>query len=115
MNLTINKDFLEEYKDDAWKGFSLKEIGAIIVGGLIGAGVTALLFFYAHMSPATAVYIAVPCAVPAIACGFYRYQNYLSPPQLIREAVFTWKTGHIVYEAEEGGDEDAHISSRKEI
>jgi len=72
MAIRNNKDFLKEYKDDAWKGFSTRELLCIIGAAAIGITVDALLHFYAGISLAAGVYIALPLAVPLILIGFYK-------------------------------------------
>ena len=101
MKIRVNKDFLREYKDDAWKGFSGKEVMTL----LLAAGTAIALVFLLHMglgiAPAVAVYLSVPAASPIVLLGFYRYQGYLSPIRLLREIYYTYKAKELPYAAEE--------------
>ena len=101
MNIEINKDFLKEYKDDAWKGFSLRELLSLIGAGLIGIGVDALLHFYAGISIATGVYFALPLAFPVILIGFYRYQGFLTIGRFLKEFLYGQRTATVLYDSAE--------------
>ena len=102
MQIKINKDFLTEYKDDAWKGFTAQEILSIVTGAGVAFVVIVLLYLFAGISPAAAVYIGVPIAAPVIFSGFYRYQGYLSPKQLFKEIRYTRKVTRLFYDTGEG-------------
>ncbi len=101
MIVDINKDFLTEYKDDLWKGFSGRELGTIIVAGGVAAGIVALISNLSGMKPSDAVYIALPAAFPILLLGFFRYQGYLSPIELLKEIVFTQRTRHLHFESQD--------------
>ena len=101
MKIRVNKDFLREYKDDAWKGFSGKEVASL----LLAVGAAIAFVFLLHIgfgvSPAVAVYFSVPAASPIILLGFYRYQGYLSPVRLLQEIFYTYGMKELPYAAEE--------------
>ena len=101
MKIRVNKDFLREYKDDAWKGFSGKEVASL----LLAVGAAIAFVFLLHIgfgvSPAVAVYFSVPAASPIILFGFYRYQGYLPPVRLLQEIFYTYGTKELPYAAEE--------------
>lgn len=101
MIVDINKDFLTEYKDDFWKGFSAPEVACIALGSAVGIAVTALVVYYTGMRPSDAVYIGIPAAAPIIFLGFYKYQGYLSPVGLLKEIAFTQRTRHMHFESAE--------------
>lgn len=101
MKININKDFLQEYKNDLWKGFSGTEIVHIAEGFICVGLVVAGLYFGMNIPIATAIYVAVPVAAPVVFVGFYKYQGYLSVKELISEALFVSKTKRILYESEE--------------
>ncbi len=101
MKIRVNKDFLREYKDDAWKGFSGKEVASL----LLAAGTAIALVFCCisgvELRRRLAVYLAVPAAAPIILLGFYRYQGYLPPVRLLQEIFYTYGTKELPYAAEE--------------
>lgn len=101
MKVNINKDFLTEYKDDVWKGFSMKELITLIIAACVAGGVICLLHFRFGIDPATAVYGGVPVAIPIILLGFFKYQGYLNPIDYIREIMFTGKIRLLTYETAE--------------
>ena len=106
MDIKINKNFETEYKDDAYKGFSIKECLALLTAAALIGGETFLLWKYAGLAPAEAVYIAMPAVFPVIAWGFYSYQK-MSMTQCVKEMLFSRKTSLLVYEAGEAWKEDA--------
>ena len=99
MIIDINKDFLTEYKDDLWKGFSGREIGAIVVAGGVAAGVVALISVFSGMKPSDAVYIGLPVAIPILLSGFYKYQGYLRLKELMKEIIYTHRARHLYFES----------------
>lgn len=101
MKININKDFITEYKNDFWKGFSLTEVIYIAEGFAVGAAVIAVMFFAFNIPVATAVYMAVPFAAPVIFRGFYKYQGYMRISELIKEMMYTGGMKELVFETEE--------------
>ena len=89
MKIRINKDFLKAYKEDAWKGFSGKELASLLFAAGMAIAFVVLLHRAAGVSPAAAVYAAVPISAPLVILGFYRYQGYLAPQRLLREILYT--------------------------
>lgn len=106
MAIRNNKDFLKEYKDDAWKGFSTRELLCIIGAAAIGITVDALLHFYAGISLAMGVYIALPLAVPLILIGFYKYQGFLTVGRFLKEWMYEMSTSRVDYISGECVEED---------
>ena len=111
MNIEINKDFLKEYKDDAWKGFSVREVLALISAACIGVGIDAALHLCAGMSIAAGVYIALPLTLPVMLIGFYYYQGFLSARRLLKELSYCMKTTTVLYASNEGeaAEKKAHL------
>ena len=101
MKIQINKDLLTEYKDTIWKGFTAKELFCLATGGAISVAVVVVLHKTFGMYPATAIYLAVPFAIPAILMGFFKFQGYMSVFDLVREYLFSRKCRCLVFEAEE--------------
>ena len=97
MAIRNNKDFLKEYKDDAWKGFSTKELLCLAGAAAIGITVDVLLYFYAGVSLAVGVYIALPLTVPLILAGFYKYQGFLPLGKFLSEWKYKLETSRILY------------------
>ena len=100
MKLITNKDFIKEYKDDAWRGFSLKE--CISIAGAFGTAVVCMYFLhkFTDIPVDVCVYLAVPLAAPILGIGFYRYQE-MGPLQLLKEMNYSRKTAELAFEAEE--------------
>ena len=101
MTVQINKDLLTEYKDAVWKGFTLRELVSLLVGGGCALTVVVLLHRFFHMEPATAIYVAVPFALPAILIGFFKYQGYLGVLDLVKEMLFSEKCRSLAWDFEE--------------
>ena len=106
MAIRNNKDFLKEYKDDAWKGFSTRELLCIIGAAAIGITVDSLLHYYAGVSLAMGVYIALPLAVPLILVGFYKYQGFLTVGRFLKEWMYEISTSRVEYISGECVEED---------
>ena len=102
MKIQINKDLLTEYKDAVWKGFTVKELLCMLCGGGIAIGVVFLLHRYFGMYPATAIYLAVPFALPPVLIGFFRYQGYMGPVELIREYIYSRRCRRLTWDDEPG-------------
>ncbi len=100
MKIQINKDLLNDYKDEIWKGFTLSELLYLGIGGGCALFVVWILHEVFDMYPATAIYLAVPAAIPAVLFGFFRYQGYLKPVDFIKEILFTNKCKHLTYQQE---------------
>ena len=97
MQLKMNKDVLQVYKDNSWKGFSAKELLSLLAGAGIAITVVAALYFGAGVRPDVAVYLGVPIAAPVILAGFFRYQGYLKPKQLLYEIRRTQSAERMIY------------------
>ena len=97
MNIEINKDFLTEYKDEFWKGFSAKEVATIVAAGGVAVGVVLFLNLKFGMRPSEAVYAAIPFTLPILVGGFYKYQGYLSFRKLIEEIRYSRKCRDLYY------------------
>lgn len=109
MQIKVNKDFLTEYKDEFWKGFSISEIISIVLALGCVAGITYILYTKFGISPDNAVYLGVPAALPILAVGFYKYQGYMSLPKLIREICFTYRCKELVFGAGERKEPSGHF------
>ena len=79
LKIDINKDFLKEYKNDFYKGFSVTDIVHILAGLSVSAVVMLITVMLFHIDVVFAVYVSVPFAAPLILAGIYKYQVYLSP------------------------------------
>lgn len=109
MIIELNKDFLKEYKDNAWKGFSTKELISIAGAGAVTVIVDVLLYKVANIDIATGVYIALPVAFPVLLIGFFKFQGFLSVPELLKEALYYTKTKELLYDSHEGIEKDSYI------
>lgn len=101
MNIKINKDFLTEYRNDFWKGFTVHELVYVGIGGLCGAATAALLYFKFHLEVTLSIYTGVPVAFPIILFGFYKYQGYMPVKQLLKEMLYTYMSSEISYSSTE--------------
>lgn len=99
MNIEINKDFLTEYKDEFWKGFSAKEVATIAAAGGVAVGVVLFLNLKFGVRPSEAVYAAIPFTLPILLGGFYKYQGYLSFGKLIEEIRYTRRCKELHFES----------------
>ena len=100
MNININKDFEKHYKDDAWRGFTLKEVCCMLLFLILLFGMVFFCWKWLHMQPDLAVYLAVPFGLPVLCVGFLKYQG-MTPVELVKEMVFEYRTKFLLYDAEE--------------
>lgn len=74
MNIPINKDLEEEYKNELIKGFSLREIVYVVISVLVVAGVSLIIWKIFEMPPDISVYIGLPFGIPTLLLGFKRFR-----------------------------------------
>ena len=82
MQIPVNKD-LDSYKDDFFKGLTLKQTAISIVcvaAGTLSFLVGSLVF---HLSEAVSFYLALPVVLPIAASAFLRIHG-MSPPLFLR-------------------------------
>lgn len=100
MQIQINKDLEEAYKDEIIKGFSIRE--AVYLGisvGLIG-GITAFAYFRFGIMPDTGIYLGIPFAIPVLLMGFYKTQG-LTLAAYLKEIIYEQRTKILLYDADE--------------
>lgn len=101
LKIDINKDFLKEYKDNFFKGFSVSEV----IHLAMALGVAALIMYvavrYLYIDIVAAVYISVPFIIPIVFSGIYMYQDYLKPKDYMLERRYTLTSERLHYETEE--------------
>ena len=100
MNIPINKDFEREYREDVWRGFSLRQLLFLGVGVCIGAGVILFVYFYLGFPIQACVYLGVPAMAPALVVGFYTYQG-MTILEYVKALLYEKNTKVLVWEAGE--------------
>lgn len=91
MKININKSIERTYKNEIWKGFTLKEVGCAI-GALSAIGLIAFLSYrFLHLSFSIGVYIGIPFAFPFVLLGFKKFSgmtllNYLKVRKARKES-----------------------------
>ncbi len=100
MQIPINKDIEEAYRDEVMKGFSLRELVAVAVSGVLVVGIAAFAWWKFQMSPDIGVFIGIPFAIPVILAGFKKYQG-LTAMQYAKEILYEYQTRVLVYDADE--------------
>jgi len=117
MTKTINPD-VSAFKDDFFKGLSLRE--CLYGGGAltVGAGGILFLHFYLEININAAVTLCMPVIGMIGLCGFYQ-KNGMTLIQIIRNAVrlvrqkpFTYETRNLMNEEMEDS-ENAETKKRK--
>ncbi len=83
MQIPVNKN-IDEYKDDFWKGLTLKQTAFSVMTVVVGAA--SFLFFYGilELPQSASLYLALPFAFPFAAAGFLRV-NGMSPAEYLRK------------------------------
>ena len=101
MNIPINKDFEAEYKNNAWKGFSLHELKYIVGGIAVAAIGFAFLFFVIRLYYQLAIALSLCAMIPVMQLGFKRTENGLSTWQALKAKEYRENTSCLLYKAEE--------------
>lgn len=71
MQIPVNKN-LDEYKDDFYKGLTLRQTVLSILTVIAGTGVFLLLHSVCGISQTLSLYLAFPAALPFAASGFLK-------------------------------------------
>lgn len=100
MNIPINKDLEEEYKNEIVKGFTLREAGYIALSAAIIAGVTFFMWKNLGLSPDTCIYMGLPFGIPTLFLGFRKFQG-LSAAAYLKEILYERRTKILIYDADE--------------
>lgn len=100
MNIVINKDFLNDYKDNFFKGFSKREAAALAIGAAAGIALAVTVHLAFGIDMKACVYIGLPPAAMVIILGFFRYKGVLPLAQLARAASYTRKCRRLAFEGD---------------
>lgn len=117
MQIPINKN-LDEYKDDFYKGLTLKQTILSVATVIVGTGI--FLFFHSMcgIGQTTALYLAIISALPVAASGFLKIHGmslpeYFRKKQEVTEQVsYRFEPGMILA-LDEGIQEVPDITRRK--
>lgn len=103
MQTPINQD-IDKYKDDFFKGLSMKETIWGAGGFLVGAILIGFMYFYLHIPVSIAVFIALPFIAILALNGFYT-KNGMSFIQLMRLKFKIGNSKTLVYRCPDPRDE----------
>ena len=111
MNIPINKNIEEEYKDEFVKGFSLRESITIGIAILIVILVGVFCWWKFKIAINICAYIGMPFAAPVLLLGFKKpYGMHLE--KFLKEVIWEKKTKLLVYEASEAPETDEYFSMK---
>ena len=113
MQIPINKDIEEEYKDQLALGFSMKELGWIILAGILIVGIGVFVWQQFGVTPEIAFYIGIPFGIIPIFIGFKKFQG-MTLIQYIKELIYEHKTRDLTFDAGEIPDVPFVYSVKKE-
>ena len=82
MQIPVNKD-LDSFKDDFFKGLTLKQTALSIVSVAAGTGTFLLGSYVFHLSQSVSFYLALPVVLPIAASGFLRIHG-MTPLEYLR-------------------------------
>lgn len=100
MQIPINKDLEEAYRDELFKGFTIREVIYVMASFLLIGGVTVLIWKKTGLSPDTSVFVGLPFGIPTLFMGFKRYQG-LTAGAYLKEILYEYRTGILTYDADE--------------
>lgn len=115
MQIKMNKDFLHEYKNVIWKGFSLPELAGISIGLACDGLVIYVCAKYFHIPPDTAVYIGMPAMIPPAFVGMYKVQGYMNLLAYAREIYDTYQCKELSFKGETKSPRGHFFYMNKEI
>ena len=103
MKININKDFLKEYKNDFWKGFSMTDIVHIAEGFICAGAVVAVLVlgFKIPLTIAILRITAQPLETITRKDANKLRKTYARIEELVKEYMYTGNTKRLLYESEE--------------
>lgn len=78
MQISVNKN-LDEYKDDFYKGLTLKQTVLSVLTVIVGTSIFLLLHLICGIGQTTALYLAVLAALPVAASGFLKVHGLSLP------------------------------------
>ena len=87
MQIPVNKD-LDSFKDDFFKGLTLKQTALSIVSVAAGTGTFLLSSYVFHLSQSVSFYLALPVVLPIAASGFLKIQG-MTPVQYLQKLIRT--------------------------
>lgn len=98
MQIPVNKD-LDSFKDDFFKGLTLKQTALSIVSVAAGTGTFLLGSYVFHLSQSVSFYLALPVVLPIAASGFLRIHG-MTPLEYLkrRRGTVSVDTYHFVPE-----------------
>ena len=98
MQIPVNKD-LDSFKDDFFKGLTLKQTALSIVSVAAVTGTFLLSSYVFHLSQSVSFYLALPVVLPIAASGFLRIHG-MTPLEYLkrRRGTVSVDTYHFVPE-----------------
>ncbi len=94
MQIPVNKD-LDSYKDDFFKGLTLKQTALSIVSVAAGTGTFLLGMYVLKLPQSVSFYMALPVVLPIAASGFLQIHG-MTPAEYLKRR-HSVRTGHIYY------------------
>lgn len=100
MQIKVNKDFLHEYKNEFWKGFTIPELVSIAVGLGCDGVIVYIAWKYFQIAPDNAVYLGMPAMVPALVVGFVKFQDNANLIDYAKAIYDTYKCKELSFSGE---------------
>lgn len=109
MSIPINKDLEETYRNEFFKGFTLKELLCVALGFAVMAVVAVFAFLHTDLTPTVCVLVGFPFASVPFAFGFVKIQG-LTLKDYLKERIYERRTVLLVYRADELPEERCMFS-----
>ena len=87
MQIPVNKD-LDSYRDDFFKGLTLKQTALSVVSIAAGTGAFLFGFYILKLAQSVSFYLALPVVLPIAATGFLRIYG-MTPFEYLKKRQYT--------------------------
>lgn len=99
MQIQVNKDIEEEYRNELMKGFTLRELVYLVAAVVVIAAVCVLVWKKGGVQIDVAVFAGIPFGCVILFFGFRRYQG-LTVYGYLKEMLYEHRTRTLAYEGD---------------
>lgn len=106
MMVPVNQN-IDEYKDDFFKGLTMRQTMYAIAAVAVSGGLMTFFLLYLKMNASVAMYITLPIVFPIIAVGFIKihgmnFRDYMKEKRKVRQRPVFFYEPELVYQINSG-------------